>query len=162
MPEGPLGRKRPFVTTNLKYDVSVDMPQETWLTPAKATDVLSIRVNAPQQDVVEHVKKQLGQVLLAVNNLAHPSRYRVVAEEVEESERPGDTISSGDVRVTWTYILQGSGMGEFANTMTSSDAMWRLHEVVNRGNNEPIETSQARREFELGPDMEARIQITTE
>lgn len=162
MARGPAGVPRPLVTTNLKYDVIVQMPRETFLEPPKAIDVLQKRVNAPQRDVVEHVKDQIGDVILAVNSLAHPSSFRVVDEEVEEHERVGDMIPSGMTQITWTYIIRGVGAGQGANTSTSSSAIWKLHEVLLKGNNRPIERAQKIREFDPGPLEVKRVRISTQ
>lgn len=161
MARGPAGGPRPFAKTNLKYDVEVEVDENTWLQPPKAIDLIDMRVNAPQQDSNQFIKQKVGKVILAANGLAHPSRIRNVAEDVETFE-PGGVIQEGNVRITWTYIIQGSGIGSFADTLTTSQYMWNLHEVLVRENDAPIERSSVQREWNPSPYSVERVTISTD
>lgn len=161
MSEGPLGGPRPFATTNLKYDVTVDVNREIFLEPPKAIDLFDMRVNAPQMDSNEFIKKTIGDVLLAVNRLAHPSRIKVVREDFKEPE-PGGVVTEGKVEMEFTYIIRGQGMGKFANTSTTAHAMWKAHEVLEKENDEPIKDASKQREFKPGPYSVRTVAISTE
>lgn len=161
MPQGPAGGPRPFAKTNLKYDVQVEVDEGVWLQPPKAIDLIDMRVNAPQQDSNQFIKKKVGKVILAANGLAHPSRVKNVAEEIETYE-PGGVIDEGNVRVTWTYIVQGSGVGAFNDTATTSESVWKLHEVLVKENDSPISRSSVQREWNPSPYSVERIVISTD
>lgn len=155
MSEGPLGGPRPFVETRLKYAVTVSVPGEVYNDPPKATEALNVGVNTPMDDVLQWVKRSIGKVILAVNNLAGRSRFRRVAEEVEPAE------DGSEVKITWVYVIDGAGMGEAANTTTYSRYICDLHTVLVEGNDDPITRSQAIREFDTGPLTVEGVQIHT-
>lgn len=161
MPKGPAGAPRPFVKTHLKYTVEVEMPNHIYDNPPKAADVLDMRVNALQADVIRVTKKNIGKVIMAANGLAHPSRHKVVHEEIEE-HTPTGTIPENHIRAQWTYVMKGVGIGEYADTSTTSRRAWELHEVLIKGNDEPIRSSSKIREFDSGPLDVKRVQIHTE
>lgn len=167
MSQGPLGGPRPLVTTNLKYDIVVTMSQVDFVDDELlAKDVVDVRVNAPRRAFTPWLRDRIGKVILASNKLAHPSRIRMVDEDSEVNP-PGPVqgppfADEGEVQVTWTYIIQGSGAGAFANTSTTSDRVISLHEVLINGNDEPISTSTVVREFDSGPATVENIRLTTE
>lgn len=160
MAREPITNNLPRVKTHLKYTVSVLVPDDVFDNPPKARDVLNIRVNAVQEDVINNTKKNIGKVLLAANRLAHPSNYRIVHEEVEDHE-PGSIVPKGYKEIEWTYVMKGAGVGEFADENTTSENVWKMYEVLINGNGTPIKTASKIREFDSGPLEVRRIQIHT-
>lgn len=161
MPQGPAGGPRPFAKTHLKYTVHVEIPEEIVESTPKAKHILETRVNSPQMDLIEKVKEDIGEVIEAANGLAHPSRHKVIHEETEEWER-GNNVPEGYVLKKWTYVMKGSGVGKFADTSTTSKRVWKLHEVLIKGNDEPIKRASARWEFDSGPLEITRVRISTD
>lgn len=156
MPKGPAGVNRPFVKTRIKYTVNLTMREATFLDDTiKAKDVVSVRVNTPQESFTSWLKRSIGDVILAVNRLAHPSRHKTIAEFAtsESGQMSGTTIDAepGEVEVQWVYVMQGSGVGSARDTMTTSESIYNLHRVLVLGDNSPIRNSQAIRKFDSGP-----------
>lgn len=167
MPKGPLGGARPLVTTNLKYDIVVTMDQTDFVDDELlAKDVVDIRVRSPTKTFTSWLRDTIGRVILASNRLAGRSRIEMVDEEAEVNPlgpvQGPPFADEGEVQVTWTYIIQGAGVGEFANTSTTSDRVVDLHEVLINGDDEPISTSTVIREFDSGPATIENIRLTTE
>lgn len=161
MGQGPAGIDRPFVKTNLKYDVTVSVSEEIWDNPPKAVDLIDMRVNAVQDDSNQFIKEKVGDVILAANGLAWPSRIKVVSADVERYE-PNNLVSRGEVEVTWTYIIQGSGVGSAYNTRTDSRSMWKLHEALEKENDSVIESSSVQREWSPDPYEVVSVYISSE
>lgn len=156
--EGPI---RSALTTNLKYDVQYQVDEEIYQNPPQAEDVLDKRITSPQNSLFKQVKNDTGKVIMAVNHLAHPSKAKVV-DTTLSSYTPGGVIDKGKRGIKWTYIIQGVGIGEDANTRTTSRNIWELHEVIMKGDNSHISNASAIREFETGPLEPIRINIATE
>jgi len=161
MPQGPLGIDRPLVKTRLKYDAHAIVPDSVDRENPKASDVLDKRVNTPQSKLIEYVMGEVGDVILAVNRLAHPSRYRVISTETRTPE-DSSIVPSGHTEHIWTYVIIGKGAGSARDTSTDSSSMWKLHEVLIKGNNKPIETASKIRQFDAGPIEISRVSISTD
>lgn len=157
MPDGPAGIVgRPFAETRLKYDVKVEVPRDTFTDPPKATDLIDMRVNAVQLNSNDFIKEKIGDVILAANRLASPSTVRNVdqrAEPIQEENK---------IRVTWTYVIDGYGIGEDANTQTRARYVKDLYTVLVEENDEPIKNSAKQREWSPEPYEVQRINITTD
>lgn len=156
MPEGPLGGPRPLVKTRLKYDVILDIPHTVIKEKPKAVDVLDKRINAVQEGLIKNVQKQIGKTILAVSNLAHPNRTRVIDTQMES-----DSPNNHD-RVTWTYVIVGTGIGAGAETRNSAGSIRDLHKVLIEGDNSPIERARAIREFDPGPIKMDSVWVSTD
>lgn len=159
MSRGPAGAPRPFVKTRLKYDVQVLVPGGIFTDPPKAEDLINMRVNAPQQNSNEFIKDKIGKVILAANGLAHPSRTSLVRDEINTDPVSGEF---GDVEMELTYIIKGAGVGEFADTTTTSMRMWNLHEVLVKENDSVIRDSSVQREWNPAPYKVSRVEIGTQ
>lgn len=162
MPKGPLGRDLNFVTTNLKYDVTVVVDKDIHNNPTKAKSLLDMRVNAPQMDSNKFVKRAIGDVILAVNKLQHPSRTKHVNTSVKDGGMGAIYGDQSEVEIVHTYIVQGVGVGEGANTSISSLAAWKLHEVLINENDEHIRNAAAQREWNPSPYRVANVSISTQ
>lgn len=158
MPQGPAGVDRPFVSTNLKYDVRVQVDEDIYRNPPKAIDLIDMRVNAPQVDSNKFIQDKIGKIILAVNGLAHPSRHRVVNEELNKSRN----IPEGKVEIVWTYIVDGSGIGEARNTRTYAKDVKDLYTVLVEENDQPIKRSSKQREWNPSPYSVQKIELSTE
>lgn len=159
MPEGPLGGSRPFVKTRLKYDVTVHIPVDILENPPKAREVLNVRVNMVQADVIEKVKQDIGKVILAANRLDTPSETKLI-ESGPETDTP--LAESNEVEFVWTYIVDGEGIGEFADNRVSLTSANKMHSVLIEGDDSAISNAAAIREFDSGPIDINRVDITTD
>lgn len=159
MTRGPAGGPRPFIKTRLKYDVKVRVKGGIFTDPPKATDLIDMRVNAPQENSNEFIKNKIGKVILAANGLAHPSRTRLISDEINTDPIGGEF---GDVEMELTYVILGAGVGEFADTTITSKRAWTLHEVLVEENDSLISGSSVQREWNPAPYKVNRVEIGTD
>lgn len=154
MPRGKFGGPRPFAEARLVYKVTFSGPSDLETNPKKAPEVFEKGRRVPQQDAFQFFIEQVGNVLLAVNFLAHPSIAVVHNIEIKEQ---------GEDRTTWAveYFLRGQGMGEFGRFVTGARNMCDAHRVLVEGDNTPVENKLAvkRRRFEPGPFTVERITV---
>ena len=160
---GPLrdSDNRPFVKTRLKYDITVEMAEHIANDPPDAEEVLTKNVSAVIDDVIKNVKEQIGDVILASQNFSHPNRTTIIDTEVEP-HKPNNLVPEGKVHITWTYVVEGTGIGEAAETSATLTALNDMYAVLIEGDNTPIESNTAIRNFDSGPLEVDRVRVTTE
>lgn len=154
MPKGKFGGPRPFAEARLVYSVTFSGPSELETNPKKAPEVFEKGSRVPQQDAFQFFIEQVGNVLLAVNYLASPSR--AVVHNIEIIEQEEQTAS-------WRveYFLRGQGMGEFGRIMTGASNMCDAQRVLVEGDSTPVDNRLAvkRGRFEPGPFVVERITV---
>lgn len=144
------GANAPLVKGTIKYKVTIEVPNKIWRDPPKAEDVLDVSITKPQQDVIEKVTEDIGDVILAVQNFRSPNRTEVVDTEVKGYE-PGGIVKKDYTNLTNTYAVNGSGLGEVAEKRIYASNAADLHEVLVNENNEPIMSNTQIYEFDSGP-----------
>lgn len=149
------------IDINLKYDIQSVVPHDIYVEPPKAIEVLDRKVGQEVSNVVDQIKDDIGDVILAVNSLRHPSKT-VVIDTVEKGHTARSNITpKNNLLIKWTYVIQGKGIGRHNNTKASSKAIHDLHKVLIEGDNSPIRRKTAIREFDPGPFEIKTVTITT-
>jgi len=147
--------------TRLKYDVTVEVSQDIFEQNPKATELIDMRISSVQMSSNDYIRKTIGDIILAVNRLDTPSTIRVVNKEIQGPE-DSNLVSPGTVRIIWTYVIDGSGIGEVSNTQTRATYMKDLYEVLVEENDDPIKNSAKQREWNPEPYEVQGIKIATE
>lgn len=160
---GPLrdSDNRPFVKTRLKYDVTIEMDESVAEDPPDAEDALDKRVSAVMEDVVQNVKSQIGDVILAAQNFSYPNRTTVIDAEAEFHERD-NLVPEGKVHMTWTYAVEGVKIGKSAETRASLSSLADMETVLIQEDNTPIQNNTQIRNFDPGPLTVDRVYLTTD
>jgi len=158
MPRGPAGIPRPGVDSRLVYNVTFTGDTSLSKNPPKAREAFDMRVNTPQADAFEVFVDKIGDVLLAVNNLAHPTKANVLDVSIMD-QGPGNGLSKNETEWQARYVLSGSGIAEFAEKITTASSMIDAHMVLIQGDDGPIENASAIRAFDSGPFEVNTIQI---
>lgn len=121
---------------------------------ADCQPVVVVQYSAPKEvledEALEKAQGDIADVLLAVNNLAHPARADLIDFEVEESGR-GGIWKKGHLVYTAKYRLTTSRGGSSFQRMISGFSIVDAHRVLVEGDNQPIKTNRAIRNFDPGP-----------
>lgn len=152
---------RPFVKTRLKYEVTLEIDELVYGSPPKATEALSKRINKVQDDVIENVEDQIGDVILAAQNFSHPNRTKIIDREVEKYE-PNNLVPQGKVHLRLIYVVDGTGIGEAAETRARLSDLADMERVLIDGDNTPIQKNQAIRDFDTGPIDIFSVYVSTD
>lgn len=155
MSEGPFGGPRPFADTPIKYSVTVSMDANLYYDPPLASEAVNVDrphfVGSNQPDIVEFVREEIGDVILAVNSLSSPVQTKIVDAEfvaANETVRAG----AGEIEIIWQYVITDTiGMTEGWENMTSISSCKDLYTVLIEENNTPIQRAHAISEFDSGP-----------